>query len=140
MNMDFDMTKNAEFDNNFSYATKGLTEVNNMINNDFLLMHNNMRDLNSGRDTDNQKKVVYVENNCEAENKVINDQSKQILSLLVIINSYQKESLQYKQQKDLYNKTYGKSEEFRRMINILIMIFILILIITMLYIHKHRII
>ena len=138
--MDFDMTKKVEFDKNFSFASKDMNCENiNDQNNNYLLIHQNMRDIDAGRTTNNSPKTIIV-NNCEKENKIIKEQAEQTLSLLNIINLYQSEHQKHMKQQELYSKTCKKSDDLKRIINIIIMIFVLILIITMLYIHKHRII
>ena len=131
--MDFDMRKNIEFDNNFSFPTKNMTVINDNTDDntrDFLLSHNNLRDISSGKHIDNTpKEIVYVNNKCEKENKIINEQSMQLLLLLDIINAYHKENSEYKLNNANKNKT---------IINVSIIIFVIILIITMVYVNKYR--
>jgi hypothetical protein len=142
MTMEIDMFKKADFDINFSFASKNMNlenNNNNDQNNNYLLIHQNMRDIDAGRTLSNSPKKIII-NNCEKENKIIKEQVEQTLSLLNIINSYQTEYNKHMKQKNLYSMTCKKSDDLKRFINIIIMIVILILIITMLYIHKHRII
>jgi hypothetical protein len=139
--MEFDMIKKAEFDKNFSFASKDMNSENNNNdqNNNYLLIHQNMRDIDAGRPLNNSPKKIII-NNCEKENKIIKEQAEQTLSLLNIIKLYQIEYQKNMKHKQLYSTTCKKSDDLKRFINIIIMIFILILIITMLYIHKHRIV
>jgi len=132
MTEEYDMSKKAEFDENFSFASKNLNNTD-IQNNNYLLIQQNMKNIDSG-------KPLNSGDNCEKENKLIKEQSEQTLSLLNIINLYQNEHQKYIKQQHLYSITCKKSDDLKRLINIITMIFILILIITMLYIHKHRIV
>ena len=141
--MDFDMSKKVDFDVNFSYASKDMNleneSQNSVYNNNYLLIHQNMRDIDAGRPQNNSPEKIII-NNCEKENKIIKEQSDQTMSLLNIINLYQKEHTTQLKQKELYVNTCKKLDDLKKSINIIIMVIIFILILTMLYVHKNRII
>jgi hypothetical protein len=115
------MNNNIEFDNNFSFPSLETELPNNKVE-------------------VTPKTVIETQqilNLCQKQDKIINEQTKNLLLLIEIINKYQKE--RFNMSKDDGTQDCKKALYYKKMINVIVMIFILIMFIVMIYIHKHRI-